>query len=208
MSRGRLARASRTVPSQPAGTAVVQGRQLQVPPPGRGQGSTGHPWSPLTTQTLKGTRVSLDPVKMLTLGQAWAPGAVTTSPSRKHPAPWHLHLHSDSPPPPFPHWLIPRDLSLASTPPGFSDRGLPIPTPSPEVRKPLTHQQPPPYTLPVPALWEVGLRRAVPLPLPPRNPPRKLRPRSNLPDTPKVSVLSFLSSAHVVRLELNHRQST
>lgn len=58
------------------------------------------------------------------------------------------------------------------------------------------------YTLPVPALCEVGLRRAAPLPLPPRNPPRAVRPRRNLPDTPKVSVFSFLSSAHVVRLEL------
>lgn len=49
----------------------------------------------------------------------------------------------------------------------------------------------------------VWFRRAAPLPLPPRNPPRKLRPRRNLPDTPNVSVLSFLSSAHVVRLELS-----
>lgn len=70
----------------------------------------------------------------------------------------------------------------------------------------LTHLGLHPYTLPVPALWEVGLRRVVPLPLPPRNPPLKLRPRRNLPDTPKVSVLSFRSSAHVVRLELKHRQ--
>jgi hypothetical protein len=62
--------------------------------------------------------------------------------------------------------------------------------------------QPPPYTLPVPALWEVGLWWVAPLPLPPRNPPQKLQPRRNLPDTPKVSVLSFLFSADVVRLEL------
>lgn len=59
------------------------------------------------------------------------------------------------------------------------------------------------YTLPVPALWVVWFRLAAPVPLPPRNPPRKLRPRRNRPDTPNVSVLSFLSSAHVVRLELN-----
>lgn len=59
------------------------------------------------------------------------------------------------------------------------------------------------YTLPVPALCVVWFRLAAPVPLPPRNPPRKLRPRRNRPDTPNVSVLSFLSSAHVVRLELN-----
>ena len=62
--------------------------------------------------------------------------------------------------------------------------------------------RPTPYTVPVPALWEVGLQWVAPLSLPPRNPPQKLRLRRNLPDTLKVSMLSFLSSAHIIHLEL------
>lgn len=93
-----------------------------------------------------------------------------------------------------------RPLPAPSSPPGGLPTGCSQTSALPA--EPLTHLWPRPYTLPVPALWDVGLRRVVPLPLPPRNPPRKPRPRRNLPDTPKVSVLSFLSSAHVVRLEL------
>lgn len=86
---------------------------------------------------------------------------------------------------------------------GRTNRSWPHPHPDPEAF--ITHHLQHRHTLPVPALWDVGLRRVVPLPRPPRNPPRKLRPRRKRPDTPKVSVLSFLSSAHVVRLELKHR---
>lgn len=62
-----------------------------------------------------------------------------------------------------------------------------------------------PQTRPVPALCAVWVLRGTAPPLPPLNPPRKLRPRRNLPDTPKVSVFSFFSSAHVVRLAKKHR---
>ena len=113
-------------------------------------------------------------------------------------------------------WILEASL-LTGSPASCSPlppQRLPIGELPPQCPPPPRAQQPPslthlglrPYTLPVPARWEVGLRRVVPLPLPPRNPPLKLRPRRNLPDTPKVSVLSFRSSAHVVRLELKHRQ--
>lgn len=56
--------------------------------------------------------------------------------------------------------LFPRRVPTGSSPPTPSHHRIQKP-PS------VTHLRPHPYTLPVPALWEVGLRRVVPLPLPP-----------------------------------------